>query len=66
MKSLLIKQFGELEEEIIRENNLENYTDVQKEVQTELDENGAKVKLIYAVEKKIGTKEKIGDLRKDD
>ena len=66
MKSLLIKQFGELEEEIIRENNLENYTDVQKEVQTELDENGAKVKLIYVVEKKIGTKEKIGDLRKDD
>ncbi len=45
---------------------MENYTDVQKEVQTELDENGAKVKLIYAVEKKIGTKEKIGDLRKDD
>lgn len=66
MKSLLIKQFGELEEEIIRENNLENYTDAQKEVQTELDENGAKVKLIYVVEKKIGTKEKIGDLRKDD
>ena len=66
MKSLLIKQFGELEEEIIRENNLENYTDAQKEVQTELDENGAKVKLIYVVEKKIGTKEKIGDLRNDD
>ncbi|MCI8276404.1 MAG: hypothetical protein HFJ46_00435 [Clostridia bacterium] len=45
---------------------MENYTDAQKEVQTELDENGAKVKLIYVVEKKIGTKEKIGDLRKDD
>ena len=55
----LKKSLGELENEIINENNLTNYTDTEINVTTEPDENGVKVKLVYVVQEKIGTKEKI-------